>query len=130
LLLVHLMMIKLAFADSIVGPAVTRTRSASLAGGSILVSGTGGEAKELEHHKLPPRVMIANDGRILVTCKPLMPIPHEELPTTVHRKARTGRMETFHAPCRLDYSTLVKSILPQSILQRLISAAGMIDALP
>jgi len=48
LLLVHLMMIKLPFADSIAGPSVTRTRSAALPGGSILASGTSGEAMELE----------------------------------------------------------------------------------
>src|SRR6266403_1128755 len=90
LLLVHLMMIKLPFADSIVGPSVTRTRSASLAGGSIVASGTSGEAMELEHNKLLPRVMIANGRYVLDTCKPLMSKPHEVLTTIVQWRSRGG----------------------------------------
>jgi hypothetical protein len=82
---------------------------------------------ELEHHKLPPRIMIANDGRILDTCKPLMSKPHEECPDTRSlAKAITGRMETFHAPCHFgDHDTF-----GQSALQRRISAAGMIEEFP
>jgi hypothetical protein len=62
---------------------------------------------ELEHHKPTPRVVIANGERILDTCKPLMPKPHEELQITSSlAKAIAGRMEVFHAPCHVDYAPL------------------------
>src|SRR5260370_41098744 len=101
------MMIKLPFADSIVGPSVMRTRSASLAGGSIWVSGTGGEAKEPEHHKLAPRVMITPGETILDTCNAL--ITHTSRRVSHNPIIGEGDCRahgTFHAPCRFDDNTL------------------------